>query len=222
MVQRMLRSTLWVALCASLSGSSSVSSSSDAWDYNYKSYPSSCDYHGKYGPYCWASQTSACGGSSQSPINIESATPSSDLHALEFTAPACQAVKMANDGTSYEIDFHDTCSNFGVHFGSHHYHLEHIEMHAPSEHTVGSARFAAELQLVHSSSEAGKLIISVLMDRSEDSVSRNNFIDYMWGTNSDWVDGETNYATVDIKHYNSIDSVSAINLDLFGIGGSSN
>eukprot|EP00954_Amorphochlora_amoebiformis_P030657 1394986-Amorphochlora_amoeboformis.AAC.1 len=208
MVQRMLRSTLWVALCASLSGSSSVSSSSDAWDYNYKSYPSSCDYHGKYDTSghvrtvllgkpdfgMWGFESGVfipplplvclpvnfpvvpsdrywrgtehtvsivgeedkgeetewgtfSGEKSMSPINIESATPSSDLHALEFTAPACQAVKMANDGTSYEIDFHDTCSNFGVHFGSHHYHLEHIEMHAPSEHTVGSARFAAELQL---------------------------------------------------------------------------
>mmetsp|Transcript_8842 Transcript_8842/g.14344 ORF Transcript_8842/g.14344 Transcript_8842/m.14344 type:complete len:546 (-) Transcript_8842:484-2121(-) len=193
--------------------SSTSSSSSNSWNYNYEPYPNSCNYHGKYGPYCWTSAFSTCGDDSQSPINIAHAKVNDSLHRLDVTAPACQSVKMFNDGHAYEIELHDTCPTFGVHYGDSHYHLENLEFHAPSEHTIGSSRYAAEMQLVHKDSSGKYLIVSVLMDSSLDELGRNNFIDYMWGLGTDFHDGEANSIMVDIKHYNTLTSVSALSLD---------
>eukprot|EP00466_Bigelowiella_natans_P015535 jgi/Bigna1/127139/aug1.4_g1847 len=51
------------------------------------------------------------------------------------------------------------------------------------------------------------------MDSSLDELGRNNFIDYMWGLGTDFHDGEANSIMVDIKHYNTLTSVSALSLD---------
>lgn len=206
----------WVILAERirLGHAAAAASASTNYNYNYAPFPSSCgsDYD-EYGPYCWASLNPTCGGSAQSPINLEYASPDKALHELKFKSPSCRAAKLFNDGHTYEIDTASTCPTFEVHFDDVAYHLESMQFRAPSEHTVSGAAHSAEMQLVHQDTAGNHLVISVLLDAVDDELARNNFVDFMWGFSSDSLDGISNSATGNIKAYATLADVSASHYD---------
>lgn len=191
----------------------SVGASSSTFGYNYTASPG-CNYpatltgystYTEYGPYCWGSYDSTCAGSSQSPININlaEAAPSS-YHALEFKTTTCMQAEFYNDGHTWVMDTHHTCHGaHEVDFSGGAYELEHISFHSPSEHTIGGYRYGGEVQLVHKSLEGAYLILSVLLEDVDDELSRNSFLDFIWGIGDDPTTGRPNNVTGDWTHYHS-------------------
>lgn len=165
------------------------------------------------GPYCWSVLDSTCGGTAQSPVNLANAQVDKYLHGLELTSPTCTEAKLFNDGTTFEINVHSSCPSFGLHFGAYHYHLDRLELRAPSEHTVGGARFSGEMQMIHTNNYGGTLVLSVLLDAQDGLGARNNFLDLMWGTGTDSADGVANPVTSDLMRSGTYDTASSITFD---------
>ncbi|GAB5356779.1 hypothetical protein AAMO2058_000318200 [Amorphochlora amoebiformis] len=184
---------------------STRSSSSTIYGYGYSSKTSGCTYsstrgdkigYTEYGPYCWESYNSHCGGSSQSPIDLSSSEAESHYVEIEFEANECSSASFYNDGYTWTVNLEDSCpSKLAVHFQHTHYHLEYITFHSPSEHTIGGSRFDGELQLVHQSSPNQFLILSVLLKAKNDDTSTNNFLDFIWGYGTNPLTGVANNAT---------------------------
>ena len=103
-------------------------------------------YKGDTGPDHWADLDpcySACGGTSQSPINLTGAT-ASELDLLEpgyQTAPGI----VHDTGRSIQVDI----KGGTLALGNDRYHLDQFHFHTPSEHVVDGMDRAAEIHLVH-------------------------------------------------------------------------
>ena len=111
-------------------------------------------YAGAGGPEHWASLSgafSACSGRQQSPVNITGAVLGERGPLVFSYGIAATAVR--NDGTFVHCDYPE--GNALISDGRA-YGLQSVHMHAPSEHAIDGARFAAELHLVHAD-PAGRL-----------------------------------------------------------------
>ena len=124
-------------------------------------------YEGPIGPLHWASLSeayAACGGEQQSPVDIRG-YEASDRGPLAFSYDG-DASAARNDGHAVHVDFEagNTLTSSDRSYG-----LASLHMHAPSEHRVEGAEFAAELHLVHADEAGDFAVVGLLFERGEAS-----------------------------------------------------
>ncbi len=124
-------------------------------------------YAGPIGPAHWASLSeayAACGGEQQSPVDI-TGYERGNRGPLSFSYDG-DASAVRNDGKAVHVDFEagNTLTS-----GDRTYELASLHMHAPSEHRVEGADFAAELHLVHTDAADDFAVVALLFEPGEAS-----------------------------------------------------
>ncbi|MEM7588542.1 MAG: carbonic anhydrase family protein [Myxococcota bacterium] len=116
-------------------------------------------YEGKTGPSHWGNldaEFAQCRiGRQQSPIDITSATASSQLTQLGFHYVPTQ-LRIKNSGHTLVAQFHDDAGFIEV--GEKRYKLLQFHFHTASEHRVRGETYAMEIHLVHQNMQ-GKLLV---------------------------------------------------------------
>lgn len=104
----------------------------------------------------FSSTHASCKGDRQSPINLTNAPTPAQGTLLKTTYRTAQAIpETSDDGT--HILFEDGTLTIEETT----YRLDRMEVRAPSEHTIGGDRFAAEIQLVHRAGDQEIAILSI-------------------------------------------------------------
>ncbi|MYE47705.1 MAG: carbonic anhydrase family protein [Chloroflexi bacterium] len=122
-------------------------------------------YEGPIGPERWASLSeayAACGGEQQSPLDI-SGYETGGPGPIAFSY-AGDASAVRNDGKAVHVDFE---AGNTLRSGDRTYELASLHMHAPSEHRVEGAEFAAELHLVHADAAGDFAVVGLLFEPGE-------------------------------------------------------
>ena len=128
-------------------------------------------YKGETSPEHWAEieKNSACGGKSQSPINIigKNTVPINLKDSLKiFYSPKTLLSKVENNGHSIQFDFETGDS---IQFNKEIYYLKQIHFHEPSEHKINGVIYPIEAHLVHISNKNQLTVFSVLGIEGEES-----------------------------------------------------
>lgn len=106
-----------------------------------------------------------CGGSSQSPIDLQPATfIDGDAPVLDF-AYTTSDLHVVNNGHSIEYEIDDATSTLSV--DGIDYELLQFHFHSPSEHTIDGENAAMEMHLVHKSGQ-DLAVVSVLIFQGEE------------------------------------------------------
>ena len=133
-------------------------------------------YDGPGSPDNWASlspEYAACAdGRQQSPVDI-AGYRRGDAPPLSFSYGG-DADSIRHDGRSVHIDY---APGNALRVGSRAYGLESAHLHAPSEHLVDGAAFAAELHLVHSDAQDNLAVVGVLFSLGEPSALVQEILD---------------------------------------------
>lgn len=159
------------------------------WNYDYSQDSGSCapcTTTNKCGPNCWPNIVSAsnrCGGSHQTPINIDSvaALVNPDIAGPTFSAVGggCSDWAQFVDDHVDEVDFFDgNCHNLTTTFNGVTYALKQFHFHTHSEHTIDGQPADAELHMVHVSANNTILVLGVLLQASE--LNTPSFMDTFW------------------------------------------
>lgn len=127
----------------------------------------SWSYEGATGPAAWASQFPACGGSAQSPVDVE-ASAIAVLPALEIEYTSVGGT-LIDTGRALHVETEGGALTIGDSL----YTLLRVEFHLPSEHTIGGRRFDGEMQFVHADAYGGTAVIAIPLTTGEE----NEFID---------------------------------------------
>ena len=121
------------------------------------------EYEGADGPDEWADLCDgwACGGYSQSPVNIIAPPTSSSSKLLTFQWKP-SGTRIVNNGHTIQFNY-DGGSTLKMQGGT--YQLLQFHFHAASEHTVGGKHARAEVHFVHQNMATGKLaVVGVFID----------------------------------------------------------
>jgi carbonic anhydrase len=102
-----------------------------------------------------------CGGTEQSPINLEGATTVSSLTAISFNYPST-SVSVANNGHTIQASYASGSGNSITYNGTT-YKLLQFHFHQPSEHEVVGENARMEVHLVHQAANGNYLVIGVLV-----------------------------------------------------------
>ena len=132
-------------------------------------------FSGSRGPGAWASLSeafAACGGQRQSPVDLSGYTVGGRAPLGFSYATRAEAVR--NDGVFVHVDY--PAGNSLLSDGSS-YNLLSAHAHAPSEHTVDGAAFAAELHLVHADAEGRLAVVGLLFAAGEASPAIQAMLD---------------------------------------------
>lgn len=124
-------------------------------------------YEEPIGPERWASLSeayAACGGEQQSPVNIVG-HETGDAGPLSFTYEG-NASAVRNDGKAVHVDY---APGNTLGSGGRTFELASLHLHAPSEHRVEGAEFAAELHLVHTDAAGDFAVVGQLFELGEAS-----------------------------------------------------
>lgn len=121
---------------------------------------------------CWAQKNPECGGTRQSPIDIEVAAVSAyGSEALITNYPALTDVLLRDTGHGLQVDV--PSGSDGVLFNEEPYDLLQFHFHFPSEHAVDGEAKAGEMHLVHrlkgSSGYNDLLVVGVFFELGEES-----------------------------------------------------
>ncbi|MYB40936.1 MAG: carbonic anhydrase family protein [Chloroflexi bacterium] len=119
-------------------------------------------YEGPIGPERWASLSeayAACGGEAQSPVDI-TGYERGGSGPLSFSYDG-EPTAVRNDGKAVHVDY---APGNTLRSGSRTFGLASLHMHAPSEHRVEGAGFAAELHLVHADAAGDFAVVGLLFE----------------------------------------------------------
>lgn len=189
-----------------LSGTSQTTAySANLWNYDYShtfhsattckrsdGVSFTCSAKEKCGPACWStatplssSVTNKCGGSSQTPINLEQSTVDSSLSEPKFTATdgGCTKWVSFGDDHAFEVAFDEpsyNCENLEVNYEGVDYTLKQFHFHSPGEHAISHGLGAAELHMVHASNSGAYLVVAVIMQSNGISGGGNQFLKRFW------------------------------------------
>ncbi|XP_014731042.1 PREDICTED: carbonic anhydrase 9 [Sturnus vulgaris] len=106
----------------------------------------------------WSTDYSDCGGTKQSPINVDTAQAifSPDLRPIQlsgYSLPANKQLKLKNNGHTVVLDLPESLALTGGYAQQYRAAQLHLHWGSPSgpgsEHTVNGRRFAAEIHVVH-------------------------------------------------------------------------
>ncbi|HAZ61548.1 MAG TPA: hypothetical protein DCY89_08250, partial [Gammaproteobacteria bacterium] len=119
------------------------------------------------GPRNWARLSagfSLCGaGKNQAPIDL----PAGEALAVGLMRPVFDwgstAGRVVADAQG--LRFIPAAAAAGLEIDGRRYELGELRLISPSEHTLGGARLAGELQFVHTANDGGQAIVSVLLER---------------------------------------------------------
>lgn len=112
-------------------------------------------YEGEGSPENWVELGySECAGTTQSPINLASATET-DLENIQF-GYGDAAVKILNNGHTIQVD---KIEGSQIVIGGETYFLKQFHFHAPSEHTLNGEQFPLEMHLVHKTADEKKAAV---------------------------------------------------------------
>ena len=123
---------------------------------------------------------------SQTPINLVAAEVDSSLSPPEFltTNGGCDKWVQFGDDHAFEVSFSETghvCENLKLKYQGTEYTLLQLHFHAPAEHTVSSGLGAAELHMVHKSSDGKLLVLGVIMQVNGIPIGGGNqFLKKFW------------------------------------------
>lgn len=121
-------------------------------------------YSGSTGPSSWGSLDAeyfaADKGSSQSPIDIQSARAvQARMPALEL-ATAASPLRVLNNGHTVQVN---CAPGNSLRFADQQYALQQFHFHSPSEHTLDGQHAAIEMHLVHKSADGHAAVVSVMI-----------------------------------------------------------
>ena len=110
-------------------------------------------YTGKHGPEHWAGD--CAGGKSQSPIDLDEATPGRGDLALNYTT---SPLELVDDGLILEarLDGRGTLKTGGVQ-----YNLARLSFRSPAEHRHGDETHGLEAQLLHHDAAGATAMVSI-------------------------------------------------------------
>lgn len=115
----------------------------------------------------WSTLASTCNaGHEQSPINLSSAAPQSDLADL---APHYTAVggRFVNNG--HTLQFTPEQNNSTLLIGNHAFSFAQLHFHAPAEHTIDGRAYPAEVHFVHRNGEGRLAVLGVFFTAGEEN-----------------------------------------------------
>ena len=130
--------------------------------------PAAWDYGADRGPASWGSlgpAYEACSqGERQSPIDlveVESTAPA----AIEFAYLPAQ-VEVTNDGHALDAEF---APGSAIEIAGTGYELDHLHLHAPSEHTIDGRSFPIELHFVNVAADGSAAVLGVLVEKGDEN-----------------------------------------------------
>lgn len=154
-------------------------------------------YHeGKDGPENWKNLCdgfAACGGQSQSPINIitNETTKGDNLTALKLHYDSSK-VDIAKNGTAIQFN---TSGNNTITIGDKKYKLLQFHYHAKSEHTINGKHFPIEVHIVNKYSDSDYAILGIMFQEGEDNELFTEFLSHFPVHISEYVSERT----IDVK-----------------------
>ena len=140
-----------------------------------ESTPPHWTYEGEEGPARWGELDktyASCGtGKSQSPIDV--ANPSEqDLANISFHYQPSE-VNILNNGHTVQVNY-DPGSY--IELDNARYDVVQFHYHAPSEHTVDSESFPAELHIVHKNADGNLAVVGILLREGTENAAYQPFI----------------------------------------------
>eukprot|EP00300_Choanocystis_sp_HF-7_P033501 c45856_g1_i1.p1 GENE.c45856_g1_i1~~c45856_g1_i1.p1 ORF type:complete len:1091 (+),score=254.95 c45856_g1_i1:22-3273(+) len=186
----------WTAaclLCAAVTAESGHSDPFAEFGWSYEENPIEADFTnacgqdqplGDCGPENWKFAFEECEARDQSPIDIhEHVHVSHTLNSLKWRVSSdyleCQDASIEMNRYTYNISFSEeseACHEaYVLDFLEHEYTAKHFQIHHPSEHTIDHEHFDLEVQFVHESENGHFVIVSVLVEAS-DEFSENQFL----------------------------------------------
>mmetsp|Transcript_62413 Transcript_62413/g.135506 ORF Transcript_62413/g.135506 Transcript_62413/m.135506 type:complete len:1139 (-) Transcript_62413:437-3853(-) len=109
-------------------------------------------------PQCWPKDYHDCGGSAQSPINIETTIEGSNAR-LQTSYVPVWGREVNNNGHGLQVD-----GPFGsITFAGQTYQAIQFHVHFPSEHAMDGKLFAGEMHLVHSGEHGSLLVVGIML-----------------------------------------------------------
>ncbi len=141
-----------------------------------KKHKAHWSYEGDGAPENWASLDSKfalCGdGTTQSPINIETAGLEANTLPIEFNY-GTSVINVVNNGHTIQVNY-DSGSYANI--GGKRYDLLQFHFHSPSEHTIDGKTANMVAHLVHKSEDGGLAIVGVLFKEGKE----NDFLKPIW------------------------------------------
>jgi carbonic anhydrase len=128
-----------------------------------ESGPPHWKYDGEHGPDHWSeldATFAACDGKEQSPIDIAAGKKEGHHKALALEYKRAVDNAILNNGHTIQVNYQNGSV---LTFDGKQYQLAQFHLHAPSEHRIHGAAAAAELHLVHKSSEGDIVVVGVLL-----------------------------------------------------------
>src|SRR5688500_1276970 len=130
-------------------------------------------YEENNGPEEWAECIPACGGQSQSPINITGAVSDTSLAPLNLNYEN-SAINIIHNGHTVQFQY---APGSTLTFEGNVYELKQFHFHTPSEHTLSSQSYPLEVHLVNQDAAGNSVAIGIVFEIGNENPFLEQFID---------------------------------------------
>lgn len=116
-------------------------------------------------------------GKRQSPVDLAGADFDKNINRLQIRYPA-DTPDFYNTGHAAQVNTTLDYDGF-IKIGKERYPMVQFHFHAPSEHTIGSQAFAAELHFVHVRDDGKLAVLGILIEEGEENETLQTVLDNM-------------------------------------------